>query len=437
MKAPEAHSPALRDHPSRLFVETTTRCNLGCIMCVKQAQGSGVVEGDLSQTTFAALAPAFPRLEALVLNGVGEPLLHPRLEEFIHKAKKIMPTEGWVGFQSNGLFLTNLRAIALVDAGLDRICLSIDAVSADMFSRVREGGELAAIEHALQALDAAKKICARPNFRIGVEFVLMGSNLHELPAVLRWAATRGVSFAIVTHFLPYDARQAGEALYGTCTDEAVSLFAAWEKRGRAEGIDIRRYPEVRWKYARKREEQRIVAMVEEMKREAGRRGIMIDLKKLLARDDRQVGEVAAVFAEAQQVAGQTGLELRLPEIIPREKRRCGFVEEGGAFVSWDGGVSPCYFLWHRYQCFASGWEQQVAPRVFGNLAERGILDIWNDPAFRAFREGVLAYDYPSCAGCSLAPCDYVQTAAFEQDCHIRNVPCGACLWCTGVFQCLN
>ncbi len=434
---PDADSPATRDFPSKLFVETSTRCNLGCIMCVKQAQASGVAEGDLAPATFAALKPAFPRLEALVLNGIGEPLLHPRLEEFIRSAKKSMPSNGWTGFQSNGLLLTNLRAISLVDAGLDRICLSIDAISPDTFRRVREGGELAAIEHAFQSLVDARKICSRPDVRIGAEFVLMASNLHELPAALRWAATRGATFAIVTHMLPYDAAHAGEALYGTCTDEAVSLFAEWEKRGKTRGIHIRRYADVRWKYVRSQDDQRVVALVEEMKLEAGRRGIMVDLKKLMAMDGRRVEEVAAVFAEARQVAEQTGLDLRLPEIIPREKRRCGFVEEGGAFVDRDGNVSPCYFLWHRYHCFASGWDQQVVPRVFGNLAERGILEIWNDPAFRAFRDGALAYDYPSCTGCSLAPCDYVQTEAFEQDCHIRNVPCGACLWCTGVFQCLS
>src|SRR5512136_2875446 len=109
--SPQSHhspseSPSLRNHPTKLFVETTTRCNLGCVMCVKQSKDCEMREGDLSPEIFAALEPAFPYLEALVLNGIGEPLLHPRLEEFIRRAKKSMPREGWVGFQSNGLLLT-------------------------------------------------------------------------------------------------------------------------------------------------------------------------------------------------------------------------------------------------------------------------------------------------------------------------------------------
>lgn len=429
--------PPLRPYPTKLFVETTTRCNLGCFMCVKQTEGCGMTEGDMSPRVFATLEPAFPHLEALVLNGVGEPLINLRLEEFIRLAKRSMPTTGWVGFQTNGLLLTNLRAISLVEAGLDKICISIDAASPETFRKVREGGELLAVDMALAAINMAKERCDRPGLQVGIEFVLMRSNLGELPAALRWAADHGASFAIVTHVLPYDEPHAAEAAYCTCTDEAVALFRSCQEEAERQGLDLARYFEARWRFARSDEENRIVDLIEALKGEAARRNIFLDLKKLLRVDTGKLAEVDAVFAEAREVARETGLDLRLPEVTLRGKRSCDFVEEGGAFVSWEGNVSPCYFLWHRYRCFASGWTQQVQPKVFGTVGERGILDIWNDPAYRAFRENVLAYDYPDCSGCMLAPCDYVQTDEFQQDCHIKEVPCGACLWCTGVFQCLR
>ena len=83
----ESLVPACRPHPSKLFVETTTRCNFNCEMCIKHAPASEIREGDLSLATFAALEPAFPHLEALILSGIGEPLLHPHLERFIRQAK--------------------------------------------------------------------------------------------------------------------------------------------------------------------------------------------------------------------------------------------------------------------------------------------------------------------------------------------------------------
>jgi putative metalloenzyme radical SAM/SPASM domain maturase len=429
--------PTLREHPSKLFVEVTSRCNMSCAMCVKQTSGGADPEGDLSIPLFRALAPAFPGLDAFILNGVGEPLLHPQLEEMIRAARERMPTEGWVGFQSNGLLLTDARAVSLASAGLDRVCFSIDGVSPETFRKIREGGEIEGVERALAAMAAAKKRCGRPDLQVGVEFVVMRGNLRELPDALRWSAARGATFAIVTHVLPYDLYHGREAAFERNTDEAIAIFRKWEETGRREGSDIHRYFDILWKYAKSPEEAKILKFVEAMRADAMGRGVFLDMKKLLSADRGHVDEIAGVFAEAEEVARKEGLDLRLPGVSLKEKRKCGFVEEGGAFVSWQGAVSPCYFLWHRYSCFAHGWKQSVQPKVFGKLEERGILEIWNDREFRAFRESVIRYDYPYCTSCSLAPCDYVQTEEFEQDCHIRNVQCGSCMWCMGVFQCMR
>ncbi len=93
-------TPALRPYPAKLFVELTTRCNLQCPMCLKQRHDAEFVEGDISADIFTALLPALPTLEALVLNGIGEPLLHPRLDDFIRIAKEKMDKDGWIGFQT-------------------------------------------------------------------------------------------------------------------------------------------------------------------------------------------------------------------------------------------------------------------------------------------------------------------------------------------------
>src|SRR6266704_522057 len=248
--APQPEAPSLRAYPAKLFVEVTTRCNLGCFMCVKQTDGCGMTEGDLTPEIFAALEPAFPNLEALVLNGVGEPLLNPHLETFIRRAKSLMPAAGWIGFQSNGLLLSVSRAFSLVEAGLDKICLSIDAASPETFRKVREGGEITEIGRAFAALAAAKERCNRPEVRVGIEFVAMRSNLGELPAALRWAAEQGASFAIVTHVLPYEDQHAAESAYISCTDEAIALFNEYNGEAKRQGLDLNGYFQARWRFAR-------------------------------------------------------------------------------------------------------------------------------------------------------------------------------------------
>jgi putative metalloenzyme radical SAM/SPASM domain maturase len=407
-------------------------------MCVKQTGENGLVEGDLSPDTFQALEPALTGIQSLVLSGIGEPLLNPNLENYIRRAKALMPGGSWVGFQSNGLLLDHARAVSLVNAGVDRICLSLDAVSASTFREIREGGEVETVERALAAVASARADSRPPDVEVGIEFVAMRDNVRELPEVLRWAARRGATFALITQVLPYTQALVDQAAYDANTDVAVSFFGPWRQRARRQGVDIDRYYEVLWKYSKTPEEQTIVDFIEEVKEKASSRDIFVNVEKILGRDPTWYREVEEIFAQAKIAAEESGLDLRLPEVIPRGDRRCEFVEGGGLFVSWDGRVHPCYFLWHGYRCFINGREKFVKPRVLGDLAERGILDIWNDRSYRSFRESVIRYDFPFCSDCNLAKCcDYVQADEFEQDCYINAEPCGDCLWSKGVFQCLQ
>lgn len=430
-------TPALRDYPSKLFVETTTNCNLGCVMCVKQTEQCAIAEGEMSLETFKTLEPALPRAEALILNGVGEPLLNPNIENFITRAKKLMPKGSWIGFQSNGLLIDDLRARSLLEAGLDRICVSVDAVTPEKLRKLREGAEISKLSKAFDALSKAKFSVGKPEFQIGVEIVVMRSNLTELPDTLHWAASHGANFALVTHVLPYDEEHANEAVYESCSDEAIDLFNKWRDKAAAVAVDIYRYPKIIFNFSKSTEEQKVIDFVELMKTEAEQQNVFLDLKKLLNLDTTWLDQVREVFSQAEQVAQREGLNLKLPQLVLKEDRRCEFVEDGSAFISWHGDVHPCYFLWHGYHCFASGWNQMVKPKIFGNLNKQKILEIWNSENFQTFRENVTRYDYPYCSSCSLAPCDYVQTEEFEQDCHINSEPCGSCLWCMGLFQCLR
>ena len=428
---------ALNEHPSKLFVEVTTLCNLQCGMCVKQNGIGGIPEGSMSPETFERLAPAFPHLDSLVLNGIGESLLHPQLETFIARARLLLPEHAWIGFQSNGMALTEERAASLVDAGLDRICLSLDTVSDDSFRSIRSGGELQGIAAAFASLNKAKEERRGRDLKIGIEFVLMRRNFADLPEAVRWAGRAGASFAIVTQLMPYQQELAAQAAYDTNTAAAIAVYDRWKTTALQEGLDIRRYLDTLTKVARTPEEERIERLVEQMRSDAEEQGITLHVDRLLRRDEEWLASAEAIFDEARQAASEAGMELTLPGMAPRNTRRCEFVEGGSAFISWDGNVHPCYFLWHRYSCYVGGVAKRIKPWVIGSLRDRDILSIWNDAASGSFRERVMAYKFPFCFDCGFALCDYVGEEEFEQDCYIEPVPCGACLWCTGLFHCLQ
>ena len=428
--------PAHKEHPSRLFVEITTRCNLCCGMCVKQSGGGDIREGDLADETFGALMEAMSGLEGLVLSGIGEPLLHPRLEDFIRRAKALMPARGRVGFQTNGLLLTAERARAILASGVDQICVSADSATPGS-SCAAEGLHPGDAMTALDTLERAARLEGRESFQAGIEFVAMRENIAELPVVIQSAAERGVRFAIVTQLLPYDAPMVRHAAYDTNTDAALAIFESWQRRAAARGIDLSLYFGALRKYSRNSAETRVMKYAKGMVDEAAAGGVSLNIKSLLARDAAMLMRTREVFDEARGIAERHGIELTLPETVPHSARRCEFVEEGSAFVSWDGKVHPCHFLWHRFTCYLGGVMNTVKPFVYGDLAERSMHGIWNGEDFASFRRSVLRYDFPFCYDCSLALCDLVQTEDFVQDCHISPVPCAACLWCTGLFNCMR
>jgi putative metalloenzyme radical SAM/SPASM domain maturase len=347
-----------------------------------------------------------------------------------------MPATGWVGFQTNGQLLGPARARSLARAGVDRICLSADAVSPEMFRALRAGGKQEAVEVAAAALQAAARERGRP-ISLGVEFVAVRENLEQLPELVRWAARSRFDFLIVTHMLPYAEDTAGAAAFEPSTDAALRVFEEWRRRAAAEGLDLGRYFDVFLKLRPTDAERRVAELVKAMVADAAAQGISLSVDRLLRSDGALRRRVEEAFAEAAETARREGIELRLPSVGPSRERRCEFVEEGSAFVSWDGGVHPCYFLWHAYSCHVGGTVKQVQPRSFGNVAFHDLLALWDGAEARGFREEVLRYEFPFCYDCSLALCDYVQGGESAEDCRVGRVPCGACLWCTGVFQCLR
>jgi putative metalloenzyme radical SAM/SPASM domain maturase len=432
----EPAHPARRPHPSRLFVEVTTRCNLRCAMCPRESPGQGIREGHMTAETFGRLAPAFPTLDALVLNGIGEPLLHPSLERFVEAGRRAMPDGGWIGFQTNGQLLGPRRAQALADAGVDRICISADAVSPELFGALRRGGRQDAIEAAAASLHEAALRRGRP-IALGVEFVAMRDNLAQLPDLVRWAARNRFGFVIVTHMLPYAAETRDAAAFDTSTDRARAIFETWRARAAADGVDLSRYFDVFMKFRPSAADCRVVAYVRDMIADASAQGVTLSVERLLRADPALRCRVEDAFAHAAEIARAEGVALKLPAVAPMRARRCEFVEGGGAFASWDGGVHPCYFLWHGYTSHAGGVVKHVLPRASGNVNARDVLELWNETPSRTFRDEVLRYEFPFCYDCSVALCDYVQAGDASEDCHVGAVPCGACLWCTGVFQCLQ
>ena len=167
-------------HPSRIYLETTTRCNLKCEMCVKQSSGDGIIEGDFEIDMVSSIDAALPNISSLILNGIGEPLLYPDIEKLILHVTQKMKNDSHIGFQTNGMLATRGKVRSLINAGLNLVCISMDASTAETFKKMRDGGEITNAENAI-ILFREESLALKKKVRIGIEFVITKNNLHHLP----------------------------------------------------------------------------------------------------------------------------------------------------------------------------------------------------------------------------------------------------------------
>ncbi len=121
--------------PDRIYVESTNVCNLDCIMCPTgmhiDTRPKGYMEWDLYTSIIDEIAPW---AEAVVLHSWGEPLLHKRIIDMIRYAKE---RDIWVETSTNAMLLTEEVAEKILDAGLDRIYLSMDGLTKETYEKVR------------------------------------------------------------------------------------------------------------------------------------------------------------------------------------------------------------------------------------------------------------------------------------------------------------
>lgn len=423
-------------HPKKLYLEITTHCNLNCAMCVKYMKDTDISEDHFPLKLFDKIIPSLPTLESLILNGIGEPLIHPQLIDFIQVARKHMKPESSIGFQSNGLLLNEELAESLIRAGLNTICLSVDDISEET-SSIKSGHSFNSVQKAVQHLREAKSKLNKP-FEIGLEIVLSKSTIDTLPQLVAWAGKSHIDYILATHLILYDEQGEAENLFNPNAQQAVQLFHEFKTRADNSAIDIGKAYKLYRAFAGTRSTQAEKQLFNDIHKEAKKKNIRLNLPELVKQQQIDHQAIQLTFEEARKIADQHEIQLHLPETATLNSRQCAFIENEAVCVSANGDITPCHFLWHSYSSRMFGEDRPVMKKVFGNLHSASLETIWQQPEHQSFREEAGEYEYSPCWSCSQGPC--VELIAndenYAHDCHGSNVPCGHCQWSLGGIMCL-
>ncbi|MCX7724886.1 MAG: radical SAM/SPASM family putative metalloenzyme maturase [Thermodesulfovibrio sp.] len=419
--------------PEKLSVEITTKCNLHCEICPKQSPNYNHPDEEMDFETFSRLKSLFPYIKSLVFSGIGEPLLHPDIERFIALASAYMPKNALVGLQTNGVLLTDDKLKRLTKAGLNKICVSIDSLTPVKGLHEPEYGK-----KALEVIYRAKSN-GTGRLQSGIEIVITTENLDQIISTVRETLKYGVDFIILSHLIPYSPTVLNKVAYETNNEESVKIFKKWLTLLENSGYTIDDWLELMKKKALPEffpEENEAMRLFKGMYDEAAQRGLTLHMRNLVNRDEKLIQEVNSVLKELEELSKKLQISIKIPKSNPSPLRRCDFLEEKCLFVGVDGEVSPCYFLWHSFTCYIGGLRKSVKRWTFGNIKEKNPLDIIKSSEYINFINSVLRYDFPYCYDCNFALCDLMELEDFLYDCYTNTVPCGACLWCGGLFYCM-
>src|SRR3954462_6469828 len=180
------------DLPKFLQVEPVGQCNLRCQMCAIQFRTEGPPFGPpafRAFDVFTKLIDQFPGLEELQLQGLGEPMMHPRFFDMIEHA---VGRGIKVSTNTNATLMSPRRAERCVTSGLGEIHISIDGATPETYERIRVRARFARVIANVEGLVAARRRLQSATPRIRMVVVAMRRNLQEFPALVRLAHRLGI-----------------------------------------------------------------------------------------------------------------------------------------------------------------------------------------------------------------------------------------------------
>ena len=185
--------------PKFLQVEVVGQCNLRCRMCPIQFRRDGPPHGPpafMEFDLFARLLGQFPELERLQLQGLGEPMMHPRFFDMVEMA---VARGIAVSTNTNLTYLNEHRAELCVASGLGELHASIDGATAETFERIRIRAHFDQVVGNLEHLVAARRRLGRTTPRLRMVVVAMRQNLDEVTDLVRLARRLSIDTVFVQH----------------------------------------------------------------------------------------------------------------------------------------------------------------------------------------------------------------------------------------------
>lgn len=426
------------DFPKILQIEPTNHCNFSCIMCMRNFFKTDLrhMNTDLYKKI---LKESIGRIEKLDLYGQGEPLVNPNFIKMVRLAREKLGSNVELFLSTNGSLLTSKIANKLlIDLKVNDISFSVDTTDFAKLEKIRLGASSQIIFNNLRYVADLKKI-NELDFKLGIEVVVMKSNIKDLPDLVRNMGEIGVDYIVVSQIIPYTHEYSKDLIYLTTSREIIELIGDinsldWEIVRRAV------YESYSFIYGQSISRSNELSL-REIWRKAGKLDLEVNLPLLIENKDlvRLIHQGEESFREAAKIAKKYSIDLDLPEIFPRSKdRKCPYVEKEAMVIRSDGKVVPCFNFIYTHLIFINNHYRTDYEVIFGDVNYESISEIWNSEKYVAFRKRLrdMQKNVPWCGDCPYSPLGCWFTRNNKMDCYGNEYSCSECLYSANIAKCI-
>lgn len=227
-------------YPMSISVEPTTSCNLRCPECPSGLRAftrpTGMLEKNFFKTTIDDI---YKELMYLIFYFQGEPFLNP---DFLDMVKYAHQKNIYTATSTNAHYLTDENAKRTVESGLDRLIISVDGTTQEVYQQYRIGGKLnKVLEGAANIVKWKKELKSKTPFII-FQFLVVKPNEHQIYDVKKLGKQIGVDAVWLKTAQVYDYENDPNNLIPT-----IDKYSRYKKQKNGDTVNKNKLSNSCWK----------------------------------------------------------------------------------------------------------------------------------------------------------------------------------------------
>jgi radical SAM protein with 4Fe4S-binding SPASM domain len=196
--------------PLSISIEPTTACNLGCPECPSGLKHFTRPTGNLDTNLLDGILDEIgDTLQYLTFYFQGEPFIHPKMVQLIEKAS----SRGiFSATSTNAHFISEKVAGQIVESVLNKLIISIDGTTQDVYEQYRKKGKLEKVIEGTRNILEAKKQRNSIFPLVYFQFLVVRPNQHQINDVQKLADELGVDGVLLKTAQVYDYKNGNDLI---------------------------------------------------------------------------------------------------------------------------------------------------------------------------------------------------------------------------------